>query len=365
MEMNVFKNICGSIDHNTYKSLQNTLGMSTIGLAVANELTSQYPLINNSIDILSYTTLVAYLGMVLTKGKEYTKDIKQIRELYNYFLNNYNKLNKIFDLSNPVEIHTMFNYLLYKGYLSKDKEFQFSGKQARDLNGLSGVNVIAGKAVCRHISGMLTDILNEYGIESSQLGVYSKNYSININILKEQKHTKEELVNWVRMHITDEQIYEFVMKLIDELIDSRNKNIEISSEMIDDKNILKRKIGNHAISFAFIDGKSYFLDPTQTRIYRMKESNGDILYDSECDEIPIRLLSSILLNDLKGYLQMKKRLSNPCSSISLEEEQALIKATLDKCKNNMDIFEQFYADNCELYDDISSKILKLRTNKII
>lgn len=186
MEKNFFKKICGSIDYNTYTGLQNTLGMSTIGLAVANELIPQYSLVNNSIDILAYSTLIAYLGMAWTNGKEYTKDIKQIRELYNYFLNNYNKLNKIFDLNNPVEIYTMFNYLLYKGYLSKNKEFQFSGKQARDLKGLSGAEVITGKAVCRHISGMLTDILNGYGIESSQLGVYSKNYSININILEEQ-----------------------------------------------------------------------------------------------------------------------------------------------------------------------------------
>lgn len=366
MGKNVFKKICGSIDHNTYTGLQNTLGMSTIGLAVANELIPQYPLVNNSIAILAYSTLIAYLGMAWTNGKEYTKDVKQIRELYNYFVNNYNKLNKIFDLNNPVEIYTMFNYLLYKGYLSKNKEFQFSGKQARDLKGLSGTEVITGKAVCRHISGMLTDILNGYGIESSQLGVYSKNYSININILEEQKHTKEELVNWVRMHITDEQTYEFAMKLIDELVDNRNQNIEISSEMIDDKNILKRKVGNHAISFAFKDGKSYFLDPTQTRIYRMKESNEGTLYDSECDDIPMRLISSIVLNDSKDYyLQMKKRLSNPSLSITAAEEQALVKATLDKCKNNMNIFEQFYVDNCELYDDISNKVLNIRKHKSI
>lgn len=47
MEKNVFKKICGSIDYNTYTGLQNTL--STIGLAVANELISQYPLVNLNI----------------------------------------------------------------------------------------------------------------------------------------------------------------------------------------------------------------------------------------------------------------------------------------------------------------------------
>lgn len=53
MEKNFFKKICGSIDYNTYTGLQNTLGMSTIGLAVANELIPQYSLVNNSIDILA------------------------------------------------------------------------------------------------------------------------------------------------------------------------------------------------------------------------------------------------------------------------------------------------------------------------
>lgn len=365
MEKNVFKKICGSIDYNTYTRLQNILGISGLGLTVANELIPQYSLVNNSIDILTYSILIAYLGMTWSSGKEYTKDVKQIRELYNYFLSNYNRLNKIFDLNNPVEIYTMFNYLLYRGYLSKNREFQFTGKQSRDLKGLYGTEVITGKAVCRHISAMLTDILNGYGIESSQLGVYSKDHIININILKEQKHTKEELVNWVRMHITNEQEYEFAIKLIDECVDNLNQNIEISSEMIDNKNILKRKVGNHAISFASKDEKSYFLDPTQTRIYRMKESDKGTLYDSECDDIPIRLISSIVLNNSKDYLKMKKRLSNPCFIIKVEEEQAFVKATLNKCKNNMDIFEQFYVDNCELYDDISSKVLNIRKNKFI
>ena len=132
--------------------------------------------------------------MLWTNGEVHTKDVSQIRELYSYFINNYNKLNKIFDLNNPVEIYAMFNYLLYKGYLSKNKEFQFYDKETRNLKGLRGVDVITGKAVCRNISSMLTDILNEYGIQSNLLGVYSKQYIVNVNILEQQKYTKEELI---------------------------------------------------------------------------------------------------------------------------------------------------------------------------
>lgn len=300
--------------------------------------------------------------MSLSHGKNYTKDIIKIRELYQEFIKNYNKLNKAFDLSNPIQIYTMFNYLLYKGYLSKDKEFQFSGKQARDINCLIGTNVITGQAVCRHISAMLTDILNDYGIESSQLGVYSIGYNININILDKPKYTKEELINWVRTHIIDEETYDIVMKLIEKLVNEYNQSIEFSSEKIDEKNPLKRIIGNHAITFAFKDGKSYFLDPTQTRIYRMSESDKKLLYDDEC-ELIIKPLSSLLLNsNPKNYLKMKAFLASQYPSVSKEEEKLLIEETMKLCNGNSDIFEDFYAENSELYDDISSKVLRIRKN---
>jgi len=32
------------------------------------------------------------------------------------------------------------------------------------------------------------------------------------------------------------------------------------------------------------------------------------------------------------------------------------------CDENKDLFEKFYSENSELYDDISSKVLKIRKN---
>lgn len=363
MENNKFRQLCGKINYNTYNNIQNTLKLSGLGLILTNDLiTQQYPMLNNAIDVIIWATIATHVAMTWSRGKNHTKDIIQIRDLYQEFIKNYNKLNKIFDLSDPIQIHIMFNYLLYKGYLSKDKEFQFSGKQKRDIDCLRGTNVITGQAVCRHISAMLTDILNDYGIESSQLGVYSRDYSININILDEQKYTKEELINWVRTHITDEKTYDFVMELIEELVDEYNKSIEISSEMVDDRNPLKRKVGNHAITFAFKDGKNYFLDPTQTRIYRMSESDKNMLYDDEC-ELPIRYTSSLVFSkNSKDYLRMKERLASQYPSVSKEQEKLMIEETMKICNGNSDIFENFYTENRELYDDISSKVLKIRKN---
>lgn len=366
MQNNIFKQFCGSMDYNTYNKIQNILGVSSVGISWANDLIlSQYPILNSSIDVLAYLSIAAYLGFALSHGKDYTRDIKQIRDLYQEFITNYNKLNKVFDLNDPIQIHTMFNYLLYKGYLSVDKNFEFSNKEAREINGLLGTNVIAGKAVCRHISAMLTDILNNYGIESSQLVVYSMVYNININILEQPKYTKEELVKWVQTHITDEKTYSFVMKFIEEVVDKLDQGIELSTEIVEDKNILKRKIGNHVITFSVKDGKSYYLDPTQTRIYRMRENDKNVLYDDECAKVLIKSSSSLILNNSKDYLKMKKRLSQQYPSVTKEEEKQMTEQTIMKCNDNIDIFEQFYNENSELYTDISSKVLKIKKSKTI
>lgn len=364
MDKNIFFKMCCNIDYNTYRKLQIASCLSTLGLAVTNELISSTPVATNSMNALAYTTGAAFLMMTFTKGREHTKDIAQIKELYNCFLNNYNKLNKIFDLNNPVEIYTMFNYLLNNGYLSRNKEFQKSDSQSRDVRGLLGAEVVTGQAVCRHISGMLTDILNVKGIESSQLGVYLKTICFGVNFLKEPKYTVDELIEWVETNnLIDQKAYEFAMDVIAELVIVQNQGVEFSAEFIDDKNILARIIGNHAITFAYKDGKKYFLDPTQSRIYRMDDLKGT-LYDSKYNDIQMHFLSSIALNGPLFYPKIKKRLSESNSNILEEEEEQMVKATLEKCENNMDVFEQFYTDNSQLYDDISDKILSIKKLKI-
>ena len=355
MKNSKFEKLCETVDYNTYMKLQQSLGLSSslsfLGFSIANNLIPQYP-ITDSISVVTIILLSTYIRLSIPNGKQNTKDIKQIKHLYNEFLNNYNNLNKIFDLNNPVEIYTMFNYLLSKGYLSKDKVFAFSDEQARNLKNLLGVEVITGKGVCRHVSGMLTDILNASGIKSESIGVYAKE-------IKEptvEEPTKEELINWARYNAKNEQDYERFKQIIEEFYNANIKNIEFSPST-NDAAVLDKIFGNHAISFALKDEKSYFLDPTREMIYRMDKSKK-ILCDENGNNVSTRLIPSILLGNSKTYFEMRKKIFNP--SISTLEEQAFIEKTLDKCEDNTDIFEQFYASNSELYDDISNKVLNIR-----
>lgn len=60
---------------------------------------------------------------------------------------------------------------------------------------------------------------------------------------------------------------------------------------------------------------------------------------------------------------MKKMLLNPNPSISIEEEQKLVLGTKKLCEQNIDIFDKFYDDNIEIYDEIANRLLKIKKNK--
>ena len=361
MEKNVFKTICGTVNYNEYHRIQNTLLASSFALCISNHLTSTTTAKVIIATTASLTFFTSYM-MMTSKGSFYTKDVKQIYELYQEFLNNYNKLNKTFELNNPIEIHKMYNYLLENGYLSKDKHFFFSNENVKDIKCLNGVDTITGSSVCRHISAMLTDILNNYGIEASQVGVYvDDNYTFN---------NSEALYKSMEMflnNIPEEEIKKSdVLKEIAQEIKLHQKEIanlpiESNCEKIKDKrNIFDRKYGNHSITYAYKDGKSYYLDPTQNRIYRLNEQYNNQLYD-EYGQLLIKFKSSLVLsnNSLKKN-RMYKHLCDGYDCISKDEENEMIEKTLEKCYNNADIFDKFYDDNKELYNEISNKVLKIK-----
>lgn len=307
-------------------------------------------------------SFIAYLSLVLSNAKLHTNDISEIRKLYQQFIQNYNKMNKDFELNNPVQIYTMFNYLLYGDYLSKDKEFQFSGEEARDITAIYGTNIMIGKGVCRHISSMFRDILNNYGIEAYNLGCYCRTYNVNVKMIEMQKFSYEEQKEWVKKHIIDERTNCFLIVLIEEM-EKQKKYAEFSYEQEEDKNPIKKMVGNHVICYSRYNGKDYYLDPTQTRIYRLN-SDSNTLFDNEEDsDMKIRQTSSILANSTKEYMEMRKMLANPTSSISIEEEQKLVLGTKKLCEQSIDIFEQFYNDNSEIYDEIANRLVKIKKNK--
>ncbi len=127
----------------------------------------------------------------------------------------------------------------------------------------------------------------------------------------------------------------------------------------DNKDILERVVGNHAITFAIQDDKEYFLDPTQKRIYRLSEENNNYIYDNKGQhKIKINSLG-VLLNS--NYIINKLTLRK-YKNISHEEEVTMINKTRKICNENKDIFEKFYNENKELYNETTNKVVKLKAS---
>lgn len=363
---NILKQLYGKIDTVAYDKIKNGLMVSGLGVAFANyKLFVDRPEISGPINASVYALMGASLLMEFLNGKKYTKDTNEVRKLYYEFITNYNKLNKTFDLNDPVEIYTMYNYLLYRGYLSSGKEFKFSNDKTRDITTLNGADIITGTGVCRHISSALTDILNDYGIDAGTLCVQCTPINVDIRILSEPKCSKEELVEWVKDNINERDKYEAIMRIIDKVVDEEHGGIEIKELPVEEDFAAKlgKIIGNHAINYAYKDGKSYFLDPTNTRTYRMYESNK-ILYIKE-EKLPIKQIAGIRLNSTEQFIRMNKQISKHYPSISMEQEKAMFNNVLDMCENNIDVFENFYNENSELYDEITNKVLKFKKPKSI
>ena len=342
---NKFRQVCGLVDYNTYCKIKNTSYYSSVIMALVNKLAlAQYPDLSCFTNLLVFLSLMTSSTLILSHGEAYTKDVQQIRNLYQEFITRYNQLNKVFSLDDPIQIYAMFQYLLYRGYLSVDKEFLLSDDKARNLSGLLGTGIIAGQGVCRHISSMLTDIFNDYGIEANLLGVYYSEHDVSARVIA-------ELFELLQKHIIDAQLYYSRMEEIEALEEELKKS--------NGRNISTKLYGNHAITFAIKDEKSYYLDATQRKIYRMKEPEKSLFYCEPYHEASFRLLSSFHFNGFKESFKIKGKLAQ-YPSVSREEEECILSQMLMLCDNNIDIFEQFYKENREIYHDISSQLVKIK-----
>ena len=265
-----------------------------------------------------------------------TKDIKELLVVYKTFLENYNELNKFFEFKSPVEISTMFNYLLYSGYLSKDKKFVFSQDDVIDFRNFGGLNIFDGKGVCRHISLLLNDIFKEYGMKSEKISVYQREQIVDDKALNEfmNEFIENAIQNINVPNVVDVDYYRTGIKK------------SITLEPIDIKNISQKQISNHAINYVEFDGVGYYLDATQDDIYQKKDES--LFLNDQVDE-------SVYIVSNPKY----KYLSSNARKVDFE----ISSKTKMICEENIDVFEKFYKENKEVYEDIVQKSLILKPKK--
>ena len=303
----IVDNVWGAVDYNTYIRLKREIlaGQFAIGVSSIFAHSSFASLMN-----VLFTTLLIYIN---AQDGSKTKDVKEVRELYDAFITNCGDLNKTFELDNPLEIYELFNMMLYSGLLSKDLNFDSGEKIVRDIETISGANICLGTGVCRHVSVILSDVLNKSGIESDTL--IGKFDSIPIELS------------------TKLMVQDFASSL---MIDS---GLDINIPV-------PRGHANHMITAAKKDDYAYYLDSMHRRIYHIPDKSSNLLVSD---------LGIMKIKDKKYKLEKYTGLN-----ITKREEEIFAGENIKKLfDDNMDILAKFYIDNKEIYEEISNKMLKM------
>ena len=361
MNNKLFLKACNSVNYQTYNNIKNTLlissgiaGLSNLGLLLGG-ITDGY------LGYLSSLFYLSYVYLDCSNGQKYTKDVNELRMLYNEFIKKYNIMNKNFSFEEPVSIYTMFNFLLNNGYLSKNKEFKRVDKNCCDFSFFKGVDVFRGYGVCRHVSSLFTDILNDYGINSINVICYLNDYSLNVINVSKENYSREKNISIISKYVISSEERNNIM---DKILFLEENGIYLSIDCVTFVNNKKLKYGNHLITYCLYEGNSYYLDPMNCMMYRLKDMEKGIIGD-EYNDLFIKMNQLYRMNDLstkeiKKYVSQMKTYRD---SISVLKEREIITSTMDICVNNIDIFEKFYSDNYELYQEIDNKLVKIKKKR--
>lgn len=335
----VIKKIYSNINYNTSELLSDV----NLGLILTTFGTGFFSLganLNNaaSLMMLSILNMIYYIYSEEEKLSLYTKDMIEIRKLYSNLIKDYNKLNKIFGFQNPVEIYTLYNKMLYAGYLSKDKEFHFGVDKVKDIMTIQGTNVINGEAACRHIAPMLRDIYLNYGITSYDISVFQKDTTTDLSLLLYYQKELQKISDIKGIPVED----------LNYLLEDKIQEAFAYQRASDDKG----KLTNHRIVKAVYQEKDYYLDPTQTRMY--KPSN----------KVPNLLISEDGRRDTKIMPRANSsKAMEVNSSTKFSEDLKYVRSTISIYEQNKDILERFYKEHQELYNYMSNLLSNIKVKR--
>lgn len=267
--------------------------------------------------------------MINFKIEPHTEDYKKIKDLYDKIILNFVDFLKKQDITDPLEIFVVYQYLYRNGYLSYNQTFNYDVNM-KDLSKLSGADVVRGTGVCRSISSFLTDVYKKFGYNSCNLLV-----NANRGVLD----SIERQGNYPKWKIT-------------------NKTQKFSKIVTKFTSVLP--VSNHLITFIEKDGKCLIFDPTNDGFLIKRNNNELVLPNNEKESMKLNyLLNSIqrilgAVANLKGNKELKEELNLP--TIDYEEYKRIYIETLNYCKNNIQMFQEFYENNKSLYEDLFMQI---------
>lgn len=241
-------------------------------------------------------------------------EVKQYREVIDDFgdflLDN--------GVQDPIDVFDYFNYALWEGYLSKDKDYAYSESRMLFFANF-GMGNIQGRGVCLNDAGMLKDLYESLGYESEIVLCYVPVGNINID----PNIRTNGLVT---------------------------RRIESDESLISFANILKPIslfTGNHAITVVKYEGEYYYFDPTNLA-YLAKSDINDLDIINGDGSFKKRYLTSFIYEIFGG---LKNTFGVTGDDYNLD-----YLTSREELEINIDKLEEFYQREKEIIDDIADSL---------
>ena len=321
---NMDRKLIDILDINTIDSAENVSKILNvfflIGVNVLRVMRSRSE--DTNLDTTYYTMSASWWGVlaaffIARTLKEF--HAKAMDSSYNELLNNFNNLSNELGLKEPLELYSLYTYMYSNGYLSYNKSFNFGSSP--DITSRMGSAVVNGQGVCRHISSLFTDILNNdknNGIKAATIGVYAYDNDLDTS------------------------------------------NSEQVSRSIDGNLFMKplyKTIGNHAITICEYEGKVYAFDPTNETNLKILDEKKLIFrgYGLDCK------YKDTFVNFIgKNTRDMVKILKERNFYIYSEDDLKKAEEFANIVINNEDLIKKFYDDNNDAYKDIAKRYSRYR-----
>lgn len=348
---NILDKVSEKFDYNGLKKLKDISYYSALGMSWASILT---PL---EVDLVLYPVEILFLILVLNLNADKTKDVRNIREMYDEVISDYVKMINVLGLQNPVEVSAFFERCYRDGILSRNKRFVFDTSNVRDVHSLFGSNIINGEGVCRHIASMLNDIYISMGIDSNVLLVHMRNRTLVPSVdMTKQGLTKEELYEFIDMTSISTEERKIAKEVVDEFIECIGEHLTIDVVL---SKVKGRPHANHAINLVINDGKAFCLDPTNACSLKLNRQDPRFLVDMVDPKIFIDWPGyGYSKTSMKETKKAKKDILLP--STSFEEDLATRKKIQLLYEDNLDVVDYFYRKHNEEYKEISNEMVKIK-----
>jgi len=235
-------------------------------------------------------------------------------------------------VNDPFHATVIFEYLLWNGYLSKNKNLIYSISNRICNIALPGADIMRGKSVCLNNAAMLSDILNDMGIEAYTIGANVKENEANLKY----KPNIERIIN-------------NEVELKDKLL---AKLVSITP---------LKNAGNHAVTLFKAEGKYFLGDPTGlafsnfTDFLKAKYVGSNL----EIDIKPwVMLISKTLETDEFHKIIVATFLLSDEQTLTVENVKDFSETAMDLCYRNSSLLDDFHDDNVNDINTVA-KTLKI------